>query len=138
MDEDITLEELFEEIPVEVAEVEWLSDYRFEYYADEDTYVLLFRLSDRYDDPVSASGTVRIKVLNDDDQIVYEQNHRFTEYNFEEWYYGDTSMYLATIYIDPTEIQAGSTADGTCYFEVSGDGFYFDPCSCYVDDLPTK
>jgi hypothetical protein len=89
MDEDITLEELFEEVPVEVAEVEWLSDYRFEYYADEDTYVLLFRLSDRYDDTVSASGTVRIKVLNDD-QIVYEQNHRFTEYNFEEWYYGDT------------------------------------------------
>ena len=138
MDEDVTLAQLFKETPAEVTEVEWLSDYRFEYFADEDTYVLLFQLSDRYGNPVVARGTVDIMVVNNDGQIVYEQTHRFNEYSFEQWYYGNTEMFLATIYVDPSEVSVGATNLGVCYFEVSGDNFLFETCSCNVTDLPTN
>ena len=138
MDEDVTLAQLFKETPAEVTEVEWLSDYRFEYFADEDTYVLLFQLSERYGNPVVARGTVDIMVVNNDGQIVYEQTHRFNEYSFEQWYYGNTEMFLATIYVDPSEISVGATNLGVCYFEVSGDGLLFESCSCDVTDLPTN
>ena len=40
----ITLENLF---PEPVQEVEWISDWRFSYYAEENTYVLLFQLADK-------------------------------------------------------------------------------------------
>ena len=134
LDENITLEELF---PVVVSEVEWLSDYRFQYYDDEDVYVLLFQLSDVSEVPLSASGSVDILIVNDYGETVYSNTHRFTESNFEEWiYYGTDEMYLCTIYIAPEDIVEGDTANGTCYFEVSGDGFYFEECSYDVDDLP--
>ena len=133
-DEPISLEELF---PENAADVEWLSDYRFQYYDDEDVYVLLFQLSDVYEDPVSASGTVDIKVVNDYGSTVYKGTHRFSSSDFEEWYYGDEEMYLCTIYIAPEQITEGSTKNGTCYFEVSGSGFAFDECDCDIDDLPT-
>lgn len=132
----ITLDKLF---PAAKREVEWISDWRFQYYADEDTYVLLFQLADKDKVPMSASGTVEIRIVNDNDVTVYSKTHNFTAANFEEWIYDDTDeMYLATIYISPQSIAKGSTEYGTVYFEVYGDGYSFEECTESVFDLPTS
>ena len=57
----ITLGEVFEQTD---HEVEWLSDYRFQYYEEEDTYVLLFQLSDKNENPMSATGTIDVRIVN--------------------------------------------------------------------------
>lgn len=135
LDNSITLEKLF---PEPVQEVEWISDWRFSYYADEDTYVLLFQLAGKEEKPMSASGTVEIRIVNADNVTVYNKTHKFTFADFEEWIYDDTDeMYLATIYISPSSIDRGSTANGTVYFEVYGNGYAFDECTEDVDCLPT-
>lgn len=134
LNNSIALDRLF---PEPKREVEWISDWRFQYYADEDTYVLLFQLADQDEVPMSASGTVEIRIVNDDNVTVYSKTHTFTVANFEEWIYDDTDeMYLATIYISPQSITKGSTEYGTVYFEVYGDGYSFEECTEYVFDLP--
>ena len=131
----ITLEELF---PMSEPRVEWVSDWRFEYYAAENTYVLLFQLSDENEIPLSADGTVEITIINNDWRTVYSEVHHFTEADFEEWIYDDTNeMYLATIYISPQSIAVGATEHGFVYFEVYGDGYAFEECSIEVFCLPT-
>ena len=135
LNNSIALDRLF---PEAKREVEWISDWRFQYYADEDTYVLLFQLADKDEVPMSASGTVEIRIVNDDNVTVYSKTHTFTAADFEEWIYDDTDeMYLATIYISPQSITKGSTECGTVYFEVYGDDYSFDECTELVYDLPT-
>ena len=135
VDTKITLKDLFPEVQ---PEVEWISDWRFSYYADENTYVLLFQLADKDENPISTSGTVEIRIINSDNTTVYSKTHYFTAANFEEWIYDDTDeMYLATIYISPQSIKGGSTAYGTVYFEVYGEGYSFEECTEDVDCLPT-
>lgn len=135
LNKSITLEELF---PEAQREVEWISDWRFLYYADEDTYVLLFQLADKDEIPMSASGTVEIRIVNNDNVTVYSKTHTFTDANFEEWIYDDTDeMYLATIYISPHSISKGSTEYGTVYFVVYGNEYSFEECTEEVFDLPT-
>lgn len=132
----VTLGEVFEQTG---HEVEWLSDYRFQYYAEENTYVLLFQLSDKNENPMSAAGIVDIHIVNNDGVYVYNKKHSFSEGNFEEWIYDDVNeMYLATIYISPSNIDSGSTEYGTVFFEVYGDNYSFDECSIEVFDLPVK
>lgn len=119
--------------------VTWLSDYRFLYYEDFSKFVLLFELSDENEKTVSASGTVEIKIVNDDKATVYNKKRTFSKSNFENWTYDDTvEMYLAAIYIEPNDITAGSTEFGTVYFTVYGDDYNFEECSISVFDLPTK
>lgn len=132
----LTLEAVFEQTG---HEVEWLSDYRFQYYEEENTYVLLFQLSDKNERPMAANGAVNIRIVNDDGMIVYSQNHNFSEVNFEKWIYDEVDeMYLATIYISPSSINAGSTEYGTVFFEIYGDDYGFEECSIDAFDLPVK
>ena len=135
LNKNVTLEKLF---PEPVQEVEWISDWRFSYYEDEDTYVLLFQLADEKETPMSAAGTVEIRIVNANNVTVYNKTHKFTYANFENWIYDNTDeMYLATIYISPQSIERGSTAHGTVYFEVYGNGYAFEECTEEVDCLPT-
>ena len=119
--------------------VTWLSNYRFLYYEDFSKFVLLFELSDENENAVSASGTVKIRIVNDDNVTVYDKTRNFTKANFENWTYDDTEeMYLAAIYIEPKDIVSGSTEFGNVYFSVYGDDYNFEECSISVFDLPTK
>jgi transcriptional regulator with XRE-family HTH domain len=130
----IKLEKLF---PVSKQEVVWISDWRFQYYADEDAYVLLFQLADKDKIPMAANGTVEIQIINDHNVSVYKKTHTFTASNFENWIYDETDqMYVASIYISPQSIAKGSTQFGTVHFKVYGDSFEFEECTEYAIDLP--
>ena len=132
----INIESFFEVVS---NRVEWISDYRFQYYEKESTYVLLYQLSDINKNPTYADGTVKVKIVNDDGVTVYNKEHSFSKNDFQEWIYDDVNeMYLATIYISPTSIEKGSTEKGTVYFTVYGKNYSFDECSIKVFDLPAK
>ena len=121
------------------SDVEYLSNYRFLYYDDFSKFVLLFELSDENENPVSASGTVEIRIVNDNNVTVYNKNRNFTKANFEEWTYdGTDEKCLAAIYIEPKDITSGGTQFGTVYFTVSGENYSFEETSIFTSGLPTK
>lgn len=131
----VTLEKLF---PVADRKVWWISDWGFLYYAEKESYVLLFQLKDADKLPMSAGGTVKIRIVNDDNVTVYSQTHTFTSENFETWRFEDgEKLLLATIYISPGSITKGSTPNGTVYFEVYGEDYSFDECTDTTTELPT-
>lgn len=128
-----TLAEMFPRI------VEWISERDFFYYEDYNKFVLVFELADEEEVAMTSNGTVEIKIVNNDGVIVYEKTHTFTESNFEEWTYDNTiDKFLASIYIDPSSIASGTASEGTVYFTVYGDDYYFDESTLTVYDLPVK
>ena len=119
--------------------VEWISERDFFYYEDYDKFVLVFELADEDETTMSSSGTVEIRIVNDDGVTVYEKTRTFTESNFEEWTYNETiEKYLASIYINPNDITPGTSSEGKIYFVVYGDDYYFDESTLNAYDLPTK
>ena len=128
-----TLEKIFPQT------VEWISERDFFYYEDNDQYVLVFELSDQDQVPMSSSGTVEIRIVNNDGTTVYQKTRTFTESNFEEWTYdGVIDKYLTSIYINPDDITPSTSSEGKIYFVVYGDDYYFDESTLDVKDLPTK
>lgn len=126
-----TLPELFPQ------NVKWISEWDFFYYDDDEEYVLVFQLSDEDEIPMSASGQVDIKIVNDDGITVYNKTRSFTEEDFYIWTEDDsTEWYLATISIKPDDIMQGTCFEGTVYFTVYGDDFAFEETTLYVSDLP--
>ena len=128
-----TLEKMFPQT------VEWISERDFFYYEDYDKFVLVFELADEDKIPMSSSGTVEIRIVNNDGLTVYEKTRTFTEDNFEEWIYDETiDKYLASIYINPSDITSSTSSEGKIYFVVYGDDYYFDESTLNAYDLPTK
>lgn len=129
----VTLETLFPD-----HEVWWISDWGFLYYAEKETYVLLFQLKDADKLPMSVGGTVKIRIVNNDNVTVYSQTHTFTSEHFETWRFeSGEKLLLATIYISPGSIAKGSTPNGTVYFEVFGKDYSFDEGTTTTTELPT-
>lgn len=119
--------------------VEWISERDFFYYEDYDKFVLVFELADEDEIPMSSSGTVEIRIVNNDGETVYEKTRNFTKDNFEDWTYDETiEKYLASIYIDPSEITPSTSSEGKIYFVVYGNDYYFDESTIDAYDLPTK
>lgn len=127
----VTLDSLFKQ------KVEWISERDFFYYEDEDSFVLVFELSDENEVTMTSSGTVDIRIVNKAGVTVYDRQHPFSKDSFEEWIYDDTiEKYLASIYIDPNEIVSGTTSKGTVYFTVYGDDYSFDESTLEATGLP--
>jgi len=129
----VTLADLFG------SQIEWLMEWDFFYYEEEDCYVLAFQLGDEYKNPVTGHGTVELTIKNDDGVLVYEGSGTFTEDFYEDWIYDDgTEISLITFYISPENITKGSSSNGEAYLIVYGDGFDFEEVTMDVCDLPTE
>ena len=119
--------------------VEMMLERYFLYHEDSDKYALLFELADEDGIPMSSSGTVEIRIVNNDGVTVYNKTHTFTESNFEKWNFNDTSeKYLASIFINPSDITPGTSSVGKVYFVVYGDNYYSKESTLNAYDLPTK
>lgn len=119
--------------------VETMSDWDFFYYDDFGKYVLVFELSDEDEEVLSSSGSVEIKIVNSDGVTVYNKSQAFTEKDFAEWTIDQTiEKYLASIYVAPSDITAGTSAEGKVYFTVSGNDYYFEETVLDCYDLPVK
>lgn len=134
----------FEKTEIEVSNlpkeptVEWISDRDFFYLEEEECYALVFMLADKDEELIRTSGTVELSITNDDGVVVYEGKGDFTEDFYENWTYGNsTKKTLVTFYLDPEDIDLGTTSKGTVSFVVYGDNYYFEETKIEVSNLPT-
>jgi len=131
-DSPISLEELFR------STVEWLSEWQIWYEPEYDSFVLVFELADENEVPMSSDGTIDIRIVNDDGITVYEGTTDFSHRDFDFWYYENDTVekYQASILIGIQDIETSSCSQGTVYFTLEGEDYYFDETSLPVYDLP--
>ncbi|MBE6763280.1 MAG: serine protease [Ruminococcaceae bacterium] len=114
-----------------------ISNCRFQYYADENKYVLMFQLTDEKETPIAAEGKAWIRIVNENNTTVYDRKHSFFAEDFEEWLLdGKDRMYVTTIYLSPSSIIRGNTENGTVYFKVFGEYYLFEDRTISAFDLP--
>ncbi len=130
----ISLSELF------APTVEWISDWAIQFEEDINKYILFFEIADEEKVPMTCSGTAEIKIVNDKNVTVYNDTKTFTDNDFSYWTSnnGTVEEFLAAIYINANDIQAGNTSEGKIYFTVYGDGYSFEECDLDIYDLPIK
>ncbi len=121
--------------------VETMTDWSFQYNEETEDYSLFFGLQDFNDKYVSADATVDIGIVNENDEVVYEDTKEVTKNDFGTFtnqVKGD--RYLCDVRIDKDEIEEGSSSNGTVYFTVNNpDQFSFDESNCDAYAcLPTK
>ena len=117
-----------------------MSDQQVSHQDEKERYVLTFSMRDVDGDNIAASGTVRVKITNDDGDVVYEKTHEFDEDDFQTWYAdGDTvGKYKATIYISDSEIAKGSCESGKISFTVISENYKFEECTLTINGLPQE
>ena len=104
--------------------VENLSDWNFQENSGTNDYSLLFGLSDKNGVELTAEVDVDIRIVNDNEETVYESTQTVTEDNFG--YYsrmGGEERLLAEIRIPVEDIKTGSSTNGTVYFRVYKDDY---------------
>lgn len=121
--------------------VETMKDWSFQYNEGTEDYSLFFGLCDKSEKYVSASATVDIRIVNDNDELVYEGTKEVTENDFGSYSNQIAGeRYLADVRIDMDEIAEGSSSSGIVYFTVNNpQHFSFDESNCTAYAcLPTK
>lgn len=124
-----------------ISSVDTMNGWSFQYNEGTNDYSLFFGLCDSHENYVSASATVKIKIINDNDELVYEGTKEITKKDFGTYSSQVAGeRYLADLRIAKDEIAEGSSADGKVYFTVSNPGkFSFDEVNCEAFScLPTK
>jgi len=131
------------ENPVSLAEifkthVEWLSEWQVWYEPECNCYILVFELADENEVPVSCKGTTYVQIIDNDGTTIFEGDFAFTENDFDYWYYENDTIqkYQACIYIDAQDVLPSTSSQGTLYFTVSGDDFFFEETSMNIYELP--
>ena len=117
-----------------------MSDQQVSHQDEKERYVLTFSMRDVDGDNIAASGTVRVKITNDDGNVVYEKTHEFDEDDFQTWYAdGDTvGKYKATIYISDSEITKDSCESGKISFTVISENYKFEEWTLDIEGLPQE
>lgn len=112
--------------------VDTMKGWTFQYNEGTNDYSLFFGLCNSRNKYVSAPATVEIKIVNDNDEVVYEGIKEITKNDFGTY----TSQvagerYLADVRISRDEIAEGSSDSGKVYFTVSNPSeFCFDEVNC--------
>lgn len=121
--------------------VDTMREWTFQYNEGTNDYSLFFGLCNSRNKYVSAPATVEIKIVNDNDEVVYEGIKEITKSDFGTY----TSQvagerYLADVRILRDEIAEGSSASGKVYFTVNNPyEFSFDEVNCEAFScLPIK
>lgn len=124
-----------------IGRVETMTGWSFQYNEGTNDYSLFFGLCDSAERYVSTSATVKIKIVNDNEEVVYEGTKEISKNDFGTYSSQIAGeRYLADIRIAKSEIAEGSSANGKVYFSVSNsDEFSFDEVNCAAFGcLPTK
>ena len=113
------------------ATVETLNNWSFQYNESTSDYHLFFGLLNNLDSPTSADCTVKIRIVNDNNETVFDDAKFITtdDFGYFSNAYKD-DMYLADVRIKADEIESGSSASGTVYFTVECEYAGFDEVNC--------
>ena len=121
--------------------VEVLNNWSFQFNSGTNDYSLFFGFEDKNGNDIAADANVKIRIVNTEDEVVFEDEKAITEQDFGTYTSqakGDN--YLANLRIPKEEIMPGRALDGTVYFTVYNDkAFLFDECNCQaLYNLPVK
>lgn len=121
--------------------VERLLDWSFQYNEHTNDYSLFFGLADKNNKLLASSATVNIRIVNDENEVVYTGTKNVSVSDFD--YYTSKvrgEQYLANVRISESEITTGKSSHGKVYFSVyQSNEFAFDEVNCEVlSGLPLK
>jgi len=117
--------------------IEYLSSYEVDYDEKNKQYNIFFTLKDSDYEDASASGTVDIKIIDDDNYTLYDSQLRFTDSDFSERKLSYSKDYACALSINESDIEGASTSDGTIYLNITlDDGTNFEEKSLSIYDLP--
>lgn len=101
-----------------------LAERSIEHDSANSRFVLHFTFYDSNYHEIAAPAAVEIKIVNDDDLVVYSAVKIVTMNDFSIWTKNDKRYLLATIYIDDEEITQGLNDDGRIYFTIYNDNYF--------------
>ena len=114
------------------ASIETLKSWSFQYNEGTNDYSVFFALLTETDRYVSADVDVDIRIVNNNNEEVYNGTHSVTKNDFG--YYSSQAageQYLANLRIPAADISAGTSANGKVYLTVyKGEALRFDEVSC--------
>ena len=115
-----------------VPNVEYINNWSFQYSLGTDDYSLFFGLLDKNQKEIATEAKVDIRIVNDFDETVYEDELDVTEEDFSYFTNADNEeFYLAKAIIDKDLLKPGKSRNGTVYFTVyNDDHFGFDELQC--------
>lgn len=108
---------------------------------DNKGYTFLFSFLDENENEIKAPATVKLRIVNDAGATVYNATKDITEDDFSTWSnrLSGQSWLQAAIYINFSEITAGTTENGKLYYQITTlSGASFDEFDLTIDDLPLK
>lgn len=121
--------------------VQYIGDRTVDYEEETNQFRVFFRLCDAQENEMDASGTAKIKITNDNGEVVFDKEIEFTPDDFTNWTnsYRDDNRYEACIYISKNDIDPGSIESGILSLSVVGDDYSFSSKDLTIyDNLPTK
>jgi len=122
-------------------QVEYLSDRSIQHNDTNKCSNLLFSLQDASSNRLTAAATVDIKIINDNNETVYEAVKTIDSSDYSTWTSALLgSRLLASINIYDCEIDEGTTASGKIYFTVYNTTYFSfeETVLTITDNLPTK
>lgn len=119
--------------------VTYLKQQNIMYDDVEEAFEIRFALFDDRDKAMSAPGTAKVKITDDDGNVVYDKTLRFSTNDF---FYG-TDMFgqehfLCRIYVPLADVGEGTNTIGTMSVTISGSDYSFESFSDKVYDIPQK
>ena len=139
----------------QLKKVTYIGDDRFFDYENGGYFALQFALMDKDEKHISAPVTVDVKIVNDNDEVVYEKQRYVTSADFGTWTTTFGDRYVSTIVIPPEDIIPGTSKSGAVYYTAYQSGYISFPerkittselpkieltgmCSLDIPDLPVE
>ncbi len=120
--------------------IAYLGDRSIQFDDIDEMFTLLFSFKDENETRISAPATLQIRIVNDNNETVYNAEHHVSEYDFGTWtsaLHGD--RLLGSVEIPLASINTGSSDSGKIYFTVKSGNTSFKESVLEINgDLPVK
>lgn len=116
--------------------VEYLTDREFVYDKDTDEYILRFGLTSSASKYLSTYGRLSVRIVNNDDNLVYSTTYDLTPDDFTNWSNLYVTKYLFSMRIPAADITEGETKNGKVYIKLVTPWCEFNEGYVSVSNLP--
>ncbi len=114
-----------------INDVDSMNGWMFQYNDATNDYSLFFGLQNSSGQWISADANVAIKIVNDNDEVVYEGQKHVTPSDFGTYSSQIAGeRYMANVIIPAKDIKEGTAESGKVYFTVTGANFGFNEANC--------
>lgn len=123
----------------EAKKVHWISNREIDDLSEEKKFRLMFSLKDKNENYLKVPVVVYIEILNDKNDLVYRASRLVKTDDYLTWTNNFNKKWVAAaVYINYSDIDYGTSKNGTIYFEVYNDYVSFDTSTLTMDNLPLK